>query len=390
MSNVRVLIIDAGNTIPTFIRRRLTALVKGKVSVVLVTGYGQYIQDGIANKVIKVGGALSFLDQIERIGFAFFHPSVFIKMLSLKPSLKFLHRIKWALKFLPLACVQNVSIVHFQWIAHAANFEWLRQFHQCAFIGSARGSQLTIYPLTRPHYRKLIEESIRILDGIHCVSSSMAKHCEAIGVLPEKIFVNYNGIDLKKFAPKTIREPKKKFTIISVGSLIWRKGYLYQLEILNGLVNGGYDVELIWVGEGQDKEGLFYTAHILKLIDRVIFTGKIDESELPHWFSKADIYLSTSIAEGLSNSTVEAASCGLPLVAFACEGMDEVLEYGVTGFILPFGEVDGMIKKISYLIEHPEERMKMGILSRRRMVDRFDEDKWVSHMIKTYQSFERE
>ena len=117
--------------------------------------------------------------------------------------------------------------------------------------------------------------------------------------------------------------------------------------------------------------------------------GKIAASELPVWLNQADVYVSASAAEGLANSVVEASACGLPVVTFACEGMAEVLEDQVTGFILPFGDVEGMTEKIQILKDSPERSMQMAEAARARMIEKFDEKKWVSHMIETYKTIEK-
>ena len=73
------------------------------------------------------------------------------------------------------------------------------------------------------------------------------------------------------------------------------------------------------------------------------------------------MYVVTSRYEGLSMAMLEAISCGLPLVAFACPcGPRDVVDDGVNGFLVENGNVSQLAEKIIYMIEHPEERARMG------------------------------
>src|SRR5690606_37617684 len=113
----------------------------------------------------------------------------------------------------------------------------------------------------------------------------------------------------------------------------------YQLLSLKELLRNGLIVKLLLVGEGPDREGLLYTANKLGLSESVVFSGNVAEETVAKLLSQSDIYVSTSIAEGLPNSVVEAAASGLPIVAFACEGIREIVANGENGFVVPFGDI---------------------------------------------------
>ncbi len=377
-----------GNPVPSFIHRRLAALLHAGVKLTIVAEHGQRI-DLPKARVLRIGGKQNSLQQLLSFIKVWMSPLLFFRLLSLRPELMVAQRWRWAIKYLPITRIKPPGVVHIQWLSSVPDFQWLGHFFKCPLVASARGSQLTVYPLTRPGFKATIQDAIQKVDYIHCVSNDMALACKRFGANAEKIFINYNGIDLQKFSPRPIAKAEKSFTMISVGALMWRKGFQYQLQLLNMLVKEGRSVRLLLLGDGPDREGLHYSAHILKLVEHVTFAGKIKASELPDWLNQADVYLSTSVAEGLANSVVEAIACGLPVVAFACEGMDEVLEDGVNGFILPVGDLDGMVEKMHYLMDHPDERKKMGASARKHAAEKFDEGEWVSRMVKKYESIER-
>ena len=73
------------------------------------------------------------------------------------------------------------------------------------------------------------------------------------------------------------------------------------------------------------------------------------------------MYVVTSRYEGLSMAMLEAISCGLPLVAFACPcGPRDIVDDGINGYLVENGNIQQLADKICYVIEHPEVRMLMG------------------------------
>lgn len=386
MNKVKILIVGIGNPIPPFIHRRLVALTRAGMALTVVAEFGQRLESLPEAKMVYIGGKPTLLQQMVAVVKALLMPHLLFRLMSFRTDLKFAQRFIWAIVYFPLTRVKAHDIVHIQWLASLPEYDWLRNYFCCPFIGSARGSQITVYPLTRTGHKSKIELAIERADYIHCVSMDMARACARLGASKEKLFVNYNGIDLQKFKPLEKEKSSGKFTMISVGSMMWRKGLHYQLHVMKKLCDEGRDVELFWIGEGPDREGLQYTAHLLGIADRITFIGKVQSDQLPGWLTQADLYLSTSVAEGLANSVVEAIACGLPVLAFACEGMEEAVRQRNNGFILPVGDVQGMVDNIIYLIDNSNERMKMGFSSRQHAVENFDANRWVSRMVEKYKA----
>ena len=82
--------------------------------------------------------------------------------------------------------------------------------------------------------------------------------------------------------------------------------------------------------------------------------------EVASLFAAADVVTLTSRFEGLPRVLVEARACGKPVVAMAVDGVVEVVQEGVNGFLVPEGDVAGMASKVAWLLEHPEQARAMG------------------------------
>jgi len=365
----------------------MVALSNAGVQITMVAHHDQKIEiPGV--KVLRIGGHLSIAKQIGLVMTALLNPFQFLKLMNLRKEWSFAQRLRWGVKYFPVTQLQPPSIVHFQWLASVHEFQWLRHYFKCTFIGSARGSQVTVYPITRPGFIEQIKASIQATDYIHCVSEDIAKACEKLGAPKEKLFVNYNGIDLTKFHQGTKQKSTTTFTLISVGTLMWRKGFMYQLLILKKLIDKNKDVRLVIVGDGPDLEGLKYTTAALQLQDHVSFTGKKNEAEVRSLLAEAVVYISTSAAEGLANSVVEAMACGLPVIASDCEGMNEVIEERKNGFIVPFGDVDGVVDKVEEVLSSSSRLEDMSKNARSYVEKNFNEVEWSIKMIEIYKRLE--
>jgi glycosyltransferase involved in cell wall biosynthesis len=245
-----------------------------------------------------------------------------------------------------------------------------------------------VYPETRPGYKEQIIKAIHAVDAIHCVSQSIQQKCIDLGAPTETTFVNYNGIDTDFFQPvkKEWWQNRKDqtFRLISVGSLMWRKGIHYQLMVLKALLEQEYPVHLHIVGDGQDKEGLQYQALRLGVHRAITWEGHQTDTQIVQLLQTSDAYISTSAAEGLSNSVVEAAACGLPVLAFDCEGIEEVIQSGFTGFIVNYGNIGELCDATGYLIQNRTDYMCISNATRNYICSNFKDHHWIAKMIDIY------
>lgn len=91
-------------------------------------------------------------------------------------------------------------------------------------------------------------------------------------------------------------------------------------------------------------------------------------------YLSGSIYIMTSRFEGFPLALIEAMQCGLPIIAFDCpNGPREIIENGKTGFLIPYNDDALFIEKLTFLMENPEEREKMGRAAK-ESVKRFDKE----------------
>lgn len=125
-------------------------------------------------------------------------------------------------------------------------------------------------------------------------------------------------------------------------------------------------VKFLLVGDGPLREPLREQAHQLGLDEAVLFTGF--RQDLVRLYSDLDVVALSSYNEGLPVTLVEGFAAGRPAVATRVGGVPELIEDGVTGFLVDAGDAAAMADRIGWLLDHPEEARAMGLRGRERVI----------------------
>lgn len=167
--------------------------------------------------------------------------------------------------------------------------------------------------------------------------------------------VAYNIYDTHRIQKlsKDVSFKKKKFTICAVGRLCEAKNYSLLLNVCRELNNRGLDFECYIVGKGEDLEMMLKKKKELDL-KNVILVGATPN---PYsYMAQSDVYVSTSIYEGLSTTTIEALILNKPCVVTNCTGMEEILCDGekTYGIIVPIDKT-AVADAIEDLYKNPKK-----------------------------------
>jgi colanic acid/amylovoran biosynthesis glycosyltransferase len=108
------------------------------------------------------------------------------------------------------------------------------------------------------------------------------------------------------------------------------------------LKNEGINFSWKIVGDGPLKEELLYHIHALQLQDCVELVGKKNRDEILDLYNNVDVFLLSSVYEGIANVCLEAMSMELPVVSTKSGGMEEVIIHGENGFLCEVYDVDSM------------------------------------------------
>lgn len=172
------------------------------------------------------------------------------------------------------------------------------------------------------------------------------------GVPKDKIMKIPYGVDLRMFRP--IPKKDDTFRVIYVGALSIRKGIPYFLEALGSSRIPG--LELWLVGSLLPEVKPF----LARYEGKFRYLGIIPRKDLYQYFSQASIFVLASIEEGLALVLAQAMACGLPVIATAHTGAEDLFLEGREGFIVPIRHPGAIREKVELLYEQPHLRHAMA------------------------------
>jgi glycosyltransferase involved in cell wall biosynthesis len=191
------------------------------------------------------------------------------------------------------------------------------------------------------------------------VSESTKEDLVRRGMRAERIQVIPNGIDLDYFSPAP-GERAARPTLVFIGRLRKYKRVDLILSAVARLGADGVEVELLIVGDGDERGRLERQIRELGLGARVRLMGFISEREKRDTLRRAWIHVLTSSKEGWGLSNLEAAACATPSVASDTPGLRESVVHGETGLLVLHEDVQALATAIGTLVRDSALREEMG------------------------------
>jgi len=215
-------------------------------------------------------------------------------------------------------------------------------------------------------------------DAILTAGDDGRAYAERYGVLSDRIFRVPHVIDARRYragAPGSsetrghVRAELglKGVTFIYVGRLWVAKGLLNLLEAFEQLQQRQPEgITLLLVGDGPDEALIRERAR--RFSGSVVFTGFQHAEELPRLYSAADVFVFPTLGDTFGLVVLEAMASGLPIIATSASGeIQDRVEEGVNGFIVPPGEVEPLLDRMSVLAQYADLRQRMGAASHERV-----------------------
>lgn len=170
------------------------------------------------------------------------------------------------------------------------------------------------------------------------VSQALTETMRGMGLPQEKLLTWRNGVDLERFQlqpdARTQLQVQGDPLLLTVGNLHAYKGQGLAIEALRVLRERRPGARLVIIGAGPDRAALEARVRELGLQGHVQFTGALPQSELPRWFSAADVLVLASEREGWPNVLLESMACGTPVVAAKVGGTPEIVDDPIAGMLV--------------------------------------------------------
>ncbi len=209
----------------------------------------------------------------------------------------------------------------------------------------------------------------------------------------KRIITHRSGIDCDKFffTPRCLHSDDS-IQIVTVGRLVEKKGIKYSIEAVAQLSQTYKNIHYYIVGEGELKEELQNLIQKLDISNVVTLLGQKNQQEIIDILTNSHIFVAPSVTaqdgnqEGIPNTLKEAMAMGLPVVATRHSGIPELIEDGVSGFLVPEHDANAIAHKLSYLIRHPEVWVDMGLAARKRVESQYEIQTLNNELVEIYQN----
>jgi colanic acid/amylovoran biosynthesis glycosyltransferase len=229
-------------------------------------------------------------------------------------------------------------------------------------------------------YRWQIGEKIKHALFVSCISH----FCRSQGMIfaPSdrwnRMHIVHCGVEPSLF--KQVSHQGMGKNLLYVGRLAVVKGLPILLESLVVLKRSHPDITLTVVGDGPDRAQLEQQTAQMGLTANVNFVGYQSQAEVREHMQQTDVFVMSSFAEGVPVVLMEAMAAGVPVVATQIAGVGELVEDGISGFLVPPGDPVLLGDRIEKLLPSAELRNRLGAAGRVKVEKEFNIDHEVTRL----------
>lgn len=260
---------------------------------------------------------------------------------------------------------------------------WVR-FHP--WVLSVWGSDLLDFPKFSPLHRALVRYILEKPDQILATSPILAQAVRDLARTAPAVEIIPFGVDIEKFTPRPNRSVTNGVTIGVVKTLEPKYGIEYLIRAFAILRARFPNVSLVVVGGGRLRRHLEELSRSLGVPNHITFSGSVPHERVVDYLHTFDIFVVPSVldSETFGVAAVEAAACGLPVVASNVGGLPGVVRDGVTGFLVPPRNPQALADTLERLIRNPNLRTRMGQAGRDMVLEQYRWEKCVDRQEEVY------
>jgi glycosyltransferase involved in cell wall biosynthesis len=200
-----------------------------------------------------------------------------------------------------------------------------------------------------------------------------------------------NGVNTRHFIPgqfdgknirKALRIPDDAPVIGTIAVFRFQKRLDVWIDLAQMILAKIPDAHFVLVGDGPLKSQLIRKVEELPLRDRIHFAGL--QTEIRPYLAAFDVYMMTSVFEGLPVALLEAMASGCAVVSTNAGGIKEVIRHKIDGLLCEVDEPERIVELVIALIADKENRRELAYQARNRIVSMFSMENMVSKLEKLY------
>jgi colanic acid/amylovoran biosynthesis glycosyltransferase len=261
-------------------------------------------------------------------------------------------------------------------------------------IVTFHGYDLTLH--VKSHGNKVYKELFTEADLIMPISERWKNELIRMGCEEKKIIVHRMGINTVKFRRSSRNIHKNRnIKILSVARFVEKKGLKYGIEAVAKVAMKYNNVKYNIIGGGELRDELERLISDLSIEEHIKLIGWKSQNEIKVLMSETDIFLAPSVTsrngdqEGIPVVLMEAMASGIPVISTYHSGIPELIEDGKSGFLAPERDVDTLVEKILYLIEHTDKCVDIRNYGRKTIMENFDINTLNDRLKETYEMIAR-
>ncbi|NJP08575.1 MAG: glycosyltransferase family 4 protein [Leptolyngbyaceae cyanobacterium RU_5_1] len=246
-----------------------------------------------------------------------------------------------------------------------------------SMLASALGGFTFSFTLHGPYiffapYAWRLDEKLKRALFVSCISY----YCRSQAMIHvpaetwNRMHIVHCGVDPALFNLVSHDKPGQR--LMYSGRLAVVKGLLILLESLAILKRSHPDILLTIVGDGPDRQSLEQMTTQLGLTENVKFVGYQSQAEVRQHVQQTDVFVLPSFAEGVPVSLMEAMAAGVPVVTTRIAGVSELVDDGISGYLVPAGDPVSLANRISILLEDGQLRSQFGAAGRAKIESEFN------------------
>ncbi len=220
---------------------------------------------------------------------------------------------------------------------------------------------------------------------------ALKKSIVAAGCDAGKITVHHSGVDCARLIHSEKRRgPDEPTRLLTVARLVEKKGIAYAVQAVARLLRGGKQVTYTIAGDGVLRADLERLIEDLELKAHVRMLGWVDGEYVARLLADAHVLVASSVTaedgdqEGIPNILKEAMASGLPVVSTRHSGIPELVEDGVSGFLVPERDVDALTDRLAFLVDHSDLWPAIGRAGRLKVEREFDSERLNDELVGLY------
>ena len=258
------------------------------------------------------------------------------------------------------------------------------------FVISTWGMDVLGFPETSPFHRKLLRWNLSRADVVCATSHQLAEATKPYLSSSKNPLITPFGVDLRMFHPAS-ENKKRTLNVGIVKSLEPKYGVEFLIRAFAQSQKKFPNIRLLIVGDGYLGESLKKLAFELHVFDKTEFTGRVPHDHVPQWLNRIDVFVNPSIheSETFGVAVLEAAAAEIPVVVSQIGGLPEVVQDGITGFLVPPRDVHALAEKIELLVSDENLRRRMGKAGREFVKKNYDWNENAKIMERLYDSLLR-